>query len=403
MKHSSTSLHQLLKRSQLAIFSLTFLICTAIFLVISAYTMKTYANRSLNVLSTALLERIQPAVVFNDIKTLDVILKDYAEQYPIRSIEIYDASHHLSTSIEIPATIFGTQNALDRLFFHKPVQLDIKHQQQAFGTVVIYGNSSSFVNFFHNVCLGLAFGFCIILLIHSMLVRLAYQHIIRALRPSLNQAKVISQTKNYQLRLPHSTVKEFQEVNLIVNELLTKIEASNLQLKTENDQLAHQAHHDSLTQLPNRHFFHQVLLNIFAHSAHKNNTVLLFIDNNHFKKINDQHGHLAGDAVLQEMAQRFKMQLRHDDFIARLGGDEFAVLLHHISHVDSVIKVSETLLDCCKEPLLYDGTEIYFSFSIGIAFAQFSQSPEDLIAQADHAMYQAKDLPQRWHISLQNF
>ena len=403
MKTSSTSLHRLLKRSQLTIFSFTFLVCTAIFMIISGYTMKTYANRSLNILSTALLERIQPAVVFQDITTLNSILKEYADLYPIRAIEIRDRQNQIIISVDQPASMFSTQNALDRLFFHEPMQLQIQHHQQVYGTMTVYGNSSSFVSFFHNIVLGLGFGFCILLLIHSVSVRLVYQHIIKSLRPSLDTAKKISQTKNYQLRLPYSDIKEFQEVNTIVNELLQKIELSNLQLQNENDQLSHQAHHDGLTQLPNRYFFHQALSQLFSHSSYKDTTVLLFIDNNNFKQINDQYGHLAGDEVLKEMAHRIRQHLRHDDFIARLGGDEFAILLHKIQDETAAIRISQNLLKCCEAPLMYQDTKIYFSFSIGIAFAKHAQSPEALIIQADQAMYQAKVLPEHWSISTQSF
>ena len=82
------TLHQLFTRSQLTIFILTFTICSAIFLVISTYTMNAYAKSSLKILTATLNERIQPAVVFNDQITMNQILTEYVQQYPIRSIEI---------------------------------------------------------------------------------------------------------------------------------------------------------------------------------------------------------------------------------------------------------------------------------------------------------------------------
>jgi diguanylate cyclase (GGDEF)-like protein len=129
-------------------------------------------------------------------------------------------------------------------------------------------------------------------------------------------------------------------------------------------------------------------------------SALFFIDNNNFKDINDQYGHLAGDAVLQEMANRLKTSLRQDDFIARLGGDEFAILIRNISKTEHLAKISENLLKCCEQPLQFEQHEIHFSFSIGIASTEQAHSPEDLITAADSAMYKAKTLQQGWYFSL---
>jgi len=219
-----------------------------------------------------------------------------------------------------------------------------------------------------------------------------------SIHPVVTTARMISQKKNYQLRLPDSPIKEFQDLNIVFNELLEKIQHSNQQLQTENDSLAHQAKHDELTQLPNRNYFYQTLFQIFDHIEYQH-TALLFIDNNNFKMINDQYGHLAGDAVLKEMAQRLKRSLRQDDFIARLGGDEFAILLKNVQQDEQLTTVAKHLLDCCKTPLYYEKTDIYFSFSIGIAFFKCANTPEDLITAADAAMYAAKQLEQHWYIA----
>lgn len=120
---------------------------------------------------------------------------------------------------------------------------------------------------------------------------------------------------------------------------------------------------------------------------------------NNFKDINDQYGHLAGDAVLQEMAKRLKSNLRQHDFITRLGGDEFAIIVHNIQQPQQLASICEHLLSCSKAPLIFEKAEIHFSFSIGIAFAKNAASPEELITQADSAMYRAKTLPHHWFIS----
>ena len=395
-----TSLQSLFKRSQLAIFALTFSICTIIFVVVSTYTMNTYAKQSLNILAEALSERIQPAMVFNDRMTMQQILSDYTTQYSIRSIQVLDPSNQeIANSKQVVQSFQSTQEILDHLFFQQPIQISIQHNQQYYGSIVVYGSSQSLLDFFFKILIGLCLAIILILFALLWSVRSTYQYLMQSIHPLVSTAREISEYKAYQLRLPHSNIKELQQLNDVFNELLDKIQASTQKLRAENDVLAHQALHDQLTQLPNRHYFYQTLLSIFEQPA-PHSTALFFIDNNNFKEINDRHGHLAGDAVLQEMARRLKDRLRQDDFIARLGGDEFAILIRNINKTEHLAKISENLLQCCEQPLQFEQHEIRFSFSIGISSTEQAHSPEDLITAADSAMYKAKTLQQGWYFSL---
>lgn len=394
-----TSLQTLFKRSQLAIFGLTVFTCTTIFIVISAYTMEVLAKQSINVLSHALSERIQPAVVFNDKVTINKILNEYLKHYPIRYIQVLDEDSHELSSITLQKNqVNPTTKLLDRLFFNVPVIVSIQHNEQYYGKLIVYGNSSNLVNFFNHILIGLLIASLLILTVLSIFVRFVYQYLMSSITPMVDTARQIDQTKDYKLRLPNSPIKEIQGINIVFNELLNKVQDSNQQLQIENDLLSHQAKHDPLTQLPNRTYFYQELLQLFNQES-EYNTALFFIDNNNFKVINDKFGHQAGDAVLKEMAQRLKDHLNPDDFIARLGGDEFAILIKNIKQHKDLEKVSKHLLDCSNHPVHYDKTEIYFSFSIGIALFSGANSPEDLISAADNAMYKAKMMHQHWYLS----
>ena len=150
--YSPITLHQLFTRSQLTIFILTFTICSGIFLVISTYTMNTYAKSSLKNLSAALNERIQPAVVFNDQMTLNNILSEHTQRYSIRSIEVLSPKQTRIAFIEQQdLDHFSIQALLDYLFFNHPVRLSIDHDQQNYGKLIVYGNSSDLVSFFFDI------------------------------------------------------------------------------------------------------------------------------------------------------------------------------------------------------------------------------------------------------------
>ncbi|WP_151835448.1 diguanylate cyclase domain-containing protein [Acinetobacter junii] len=397
--YRSTSLHALFRKSQFTIFAITFVICSCTFATISMFTMETYAKQNLQLLSQTVIERIQPAVVFKDKGAIDQILKDYTTEHAIRSIHVYDPQQQLlaESTKKIASTSF-LQKMLDEWFLHDPIKLMIFHHQKKVGELVLYGSSENIVHFLKTIIIGLAISMFFIVIALLWSVNLTYRQIMQAIKPLTHIAQLVSDQKAYNLRFPNNHIKEFQNLNHVFNELLEEIQIWNTNLQKENRQLSFKAHHDQLTTLPNRHFFYEELLNIFENANYRENSALIFIDNNKFKVINDRYGHLAGDAVLREMALRLKQSVRQEDFIARLGGDEFAIILHSIHHADHLEAIAEGLLASCKEPLDFNGEIIHFGFSLGIAFSQYAENPEDLVMQADQAMYKAKNLIPHWFL-----
>jgi len=163
--------------------------------------------------------------------------------------------------------------------------------------------------------------------------------------------------------------------------------------KQFEEQLLHDAFHDVLSGLPNRALF----LNRLAHSiarGHRRSSYLfavLFLDLDRFKTINDSLGHRAGDELLVQLARRLEQCVRPGDTVARLGGDEFTVLLDDIEDPRDAEIVADRILESLKQPFVMDRQEIVTSASIGIALSTTGYyRPEDLIRDADLAMYKAK-------------
>jgi diguanylate cyclase (GGDEF)-like protein/PAS domain S-box-containing protein len=163
--------------------------------------------------------------------------------------------------------------------------------------------------------------------------------------------------------------------------------------KRIESELKRTAFHDSLTGLPNRTLFLDNLLRLNAsakrHGHHP--FALLFLDLDRFKVINDTLGHMAGDKLLIEMAHRLVECTREEDTVARLGGDEFAILLEQIRGPEDAVRVAKRTIERLADPLMLDDNEVSVCASIGIALSLTGEkTPEDLLRDADMAMYQAK-------------
>ncbi|MCC2617530.1 EAL domain-containing protein [Aestuariibacter halophilus] len=187
-----------------------------------------------------------------------------------------------------------------------------------------------------------------------------------------------------------------------VKERTDELHNTNLHLKKQIEErkqielkLIHDAHHDALTGLPNRVMFNSRLeLAIASKKRHTDqHYAVLFIDLDRFKLINDTLGHHAGDEFLIEVSKRIGKCIRGHDLLARLGGDEFVILLDSFDDFHDVEEVATRIIGSISTPFILDSKEMYSGASIGIAYIESGyQSADELIRDADAAMYQAKAL-----------
>ena len=160
------------------------------------------------------------------------------------------------------------------------------------------------------------------------------------------------------------------------------------------DDLNFQAHHDSLTGLPNRVLFEHRLAQALADARNgKRKAAILYLDLDRFKQINDTLSHRVGDLFLVEVAERLRRELRSEDMVARIGGDEFNVLLAAVEGAAEAEEVGERLRHALRQPVTIEGRSFLVTASIGIAlFPDDGSEAEDLQREADAAMYCAKGL-----------
>jgi diguanylate cyclase (GGDEF)-like protein/PAS domain S-box-containing protein len=200
-----------------------------------------------------------------------------------------------------------------------------------------------------------------------------------------------------EFRIEHGSALHVLEIvgsNLLADPAVQGL-ALNLRDITERkaleEQLRRLAFHDSLTLLANRSLFRDRVQHAVTLAQRGNHpAVVMFLDLDNFKNINDSLGHDAGDRLLQAVAQRLIKSTRSSDTVARLGGDEFAILLEGTTSVADVEALAATLVEQLAQPFAVSATEVRVSASIGVAFSSTELGAEALLSRADIAMYHAK-------------
>jgi diguanylate cyclase (GGDEF)-like protein/PAS domain S-box-containing protein len=164
-------------------------------------------------------------------------------------------------------------------------------------------------------------------------------------------------------------------------------------IKLAEERLAHLAHHDVLTGLPNRLLFMDTLEKAVGRAKRQEASLaLLFLDLDRFKRINDTMGHTAGDELLKQVGQRLEKTVRSADTLARLGGDEFVIALEGIQRSEDVVHLAQKIIAAVNAPIALEGRDVVVGVSIGIAmYPHDACTVGDLMRAADSAMYRAKE------------
>ena len=149
---------------------------------------------------------------------------------------------------------------------------------------------------------------------------------------------------------------------------------------------------DDCTGLYNaRHLYKTLETEVYRSARFGYEFTVLFIDLDHFKQVNDTHGHAAGDAVLVEFADRLRKSVRAPDTVARLSGDEFAIVVGELNDIGQVEHVAAHIVDTLAAPFELEDKRLSISASIGISYsAQGRESAQSLVGRADRKLYQAK-------------
>ncbi|MEX5505474.1 diguanylate cyclase [Pseudomonas putida] len=363
--------------------------------LLGVLALRVYANHNLHLIARSINYTVEAAVVFDDSAAANESLALIASREEVAEAKVFNDEGELLAHWQRADTgmLAKLEVQVATALLDEPVNLPILHQQQQVGHIELVGQGRSLLLFLLSGLAGILFCTILSALAAQYLSRRLLSDIVRPLRGLASVAHAARRERSFDRRVPEAPIAELNELGNDFNALLDELEVWHSHLQNENQTLAHQASHDSLTGLPNRAFFEGRLSRSVRNAARQqDHMALLFLDSDHFKQINDTLGHAVGDEVLISVADRVRAQLREHDLVARLGGDEFAVLLTPLQSRKDAEHIAEKIVASMKLPVQLDsGRSIATSLSVGIAYyPDDGADPASLLNAADAAMYQAK-------------
>lgn len=367
--------------------------------LLGVLALRVYADHNLHLIARSINYTVEAAVVFNDSAAATEALSLIASTEEVAQAEVFDANGKLLAQWVRPETgmLSQVELALAHALLEQPISQPIVRQGQRVGSIHVVGHGGSLLRFLLSGLAGIVICTALSAWVALYLARRLLLGITKPLQSLAAVAHAARSERDFDRRVPPAQIAELDNLGSDFNALLGEMEAWQSHLQSENETLAHQASHDSLTGLPNRAFFEGRLIRALRGAAKINERVaVLFLDSDRFKDINDNFGHAAGDAVLVAVAERVRAQLREDDLVAHLGGDEFAILLAPLHKVEDAQRIADKIIASMDVPIPLPGnTQVLTSLSIGIAvYPDHGATPGTLLNAADAAMYQAKRLSQ---------
>ena len=390
-------LRSVLRRGHLGVALVAVTLASASMTLLGVLALKVYADHNLHLIARSINYTVEAAVVFDDPGAATEALALIASTEAVAEARVYTADGELLAHWQRPENglLSRVEMLLADSLLEQPLTMPILHQGREVGRVVLRGHGANMLRFLLSGLLGVLL--CTALSAWSALYlsRRLLGGITGPLQQLAQVAHAARRERAFDRRVPPAHIAELDSLGNDFNALLDELESWQSHLQTENETLAHQASHDSLTNLPNRAYFEARLTRTLRSlNKTRDKAAVLFLDSDRFKGINDAYGHAAGDAVLVAVATRIRAQLREDDVVARLGGDEFAILLTPLHKIEDAQRIADKIIASMLEPILLPGQVcVVTSLSIGIAvYPEHGASAQELLCAADSAMYQAKRL-----------
>jgi len=380
------------------IYGITLLIASGFWLVGVHDTNQNLFHHRIEIQASVVAGNLNVALIFNDVEIIEEVLATLSVDSAILSAVVLDADRNVVARQMYSQTGSESRTRLPSIFKNQlhTTKTTIFVESEEVGVLIIEANGVEVVEATENAVIAV-----ILVLIGSLMFAALLSQ--RGLRWMLGPVEQLSRLvgevkdrKDYSLRAKINHADEIGELADEFNEMLQMIEQRDQFLESEVNtrtaELAYQATHDLLTQLPNRRGLQQYLQTVISQSKPEEKHAFLALDLDQFKVVNDTCGHIGGDQLLKSLSKALKGQMGEKDYLARLGGDEFAVVLFDVDE-DTMASKAEGIRKRIEEFVFrWEG----LSFSIHVSIGALLFKPQDmdvltLLKRADAACFVAKD------------
>ena len=386
-----TTLQKLLSRFHFGITLFAVALSGLTILLAGVSALRGYADRNMELAAQLGAYGVEPALVFNDPQAAREGLEPLTRIPGIARLRVLNDRGQPLTQWTSPMA--DPAPLLTRMFFPRPFAVTVERNGSAIGTIEVWGDSSTLIDY---VRIGLLAGLGCLLITALGTIFLARRFEYELVKP-LNEIATVAHDvrlhRRFDKRVKPLGIAELDRLGGDINALLDELQGWQGNMESERALLAHRASHDTLTAMPNRDAFdEQLAQRIAAADARGERFALLFIDADNFKVANDSFGHAAGDAVLVALSACIKATLRKGDFAARIGGDEFIVIVDPLDADTVPGDLAKHIRACVAQPIVLPGGETYRA-SVSVGGAVYPDDGSDataLLTAADAAMYADK-------------
>ncbi|QDY43986.1 diguanylate cyclase domain-containing protein [Candidatus Pantoea soli] len=392
--NNKTSIRNKLRKISTINAAVILLLCWLLLTSTSLLFIKRYEKRNLELIATTLSTSLTAATVFEDSYDAHNKIALLGDQGMFASARLVTDENTVLVNWQDRQEPSGWyQDQLRRWIYVRPLSVPINHAENQVGTLTLAGTVNGAADFIRYSVLILSCGMVCVLVISFLISEFLHRGILVSLRNITSAIHYVIRTGDFSQRIPRNPTREFQLFSEDLNSLLSEMQTLKASLLRDNRSLAAKALEDPLTGLANRSAFIARLAQLLEQQHAPRGFVLLFLDGDRFKCINDSWGHAAGDEVLKAIAGRLLALTYPQDVVARLGGDEFAMLITSRTDQGELQQLIEDIHAAIAQPIhIAEEKPITTSVTIGYAWSQQGDSVASILERADMHMYKNKGI-----------
>lgn len=393
-KNEKSSIRIKLRKISIINSAVILLLCWLLLSSTSLLFIKRYEKRNLELIAATLSNSLTAATVFEDSYDAHKKIATLGNEGMFASAKLVTDDQTVLVNWQDQQQQSGWyQNFLREWIYARPISVNINHSENVVGTLTLVGTVTGAADFIRYSVMILTSGMICVLVVASLLSAFLHRGILMSLRNITSSIHYVIRSGDFSLRIPESRTKEFQLFSEDLNSLLAEMQSLQASLLRDNRSLAAKALEDPLTGLANRAAFVAQLTSLLDKQLAQEQFVLLFLDGDRFKSINDNWGHAAGDEVLRAIGSRLASLAYKQDLVARLGGDEFAMLITSRATESQLQLLTEEIRSAIAQKIMIaEGTPITTSVTIGYAWSQHGDTVESILERADMNMYKNKGI-----------